>query len=144
MGNAAASDAPPNNAATMRDEGIERLKDGLRRDLGPIICAALDDPKVAEIMVNSDGTVWIDRFGSAVIRSDYAVRPSQAMKVMTSVAALLKKVVNAEMPSLKEYCRSMVAASQVPSRHFPLRLVSISARRRSQYSRWKTISKKAR
>ncbi len=35
----------------------------LRTALGRHIAGALSDPKVIEIMVNPDGTLWLDRLG---------------------------------------------------------------------------------
>lgn len=82
----------------LRDAGIDRLKQGLRRDLGPVISRALDDRLVFEIVVNSDGTVWIERFGRGMEKADFIMPPSQAMKIMTTTASLLKTVVNPERP----------------------------------------------
>ena len=42
----------------------DRQISALRASLGPVILAALNDPKVVEVMVNADGTVWADRVGT--------------------------------------------------------------------------------
>ena len=38
------------SAASMREEGSERLKVQLRRDLGQVICAALDERTTTEVV----------------------------------------------------------------------------------------------
>ena len=40
-----------------------RLLEGLRHACGPLIMGALDDPEVIEIMLNPDGSLWIERYG---------------------------------------------------------------------------------
>ena len=40
-----------------------RLLEGLRHACGPLIMGALEDPEVIEIMLNPDGSLWIERYG---------------------------------------------------------------------------------
>lgn len=100
MSEAGTVEVTARTAASMREEGIERLKVGLRRDLGPVICAALDDRQVTEVVVNSDGTIWIERFGRGMEKADSTMSATQAMRVITTTASLLKNsgVVNASNP----------------------------------------------
>lgn len=86
------------SASAMREEGLDRLKAQLRRELGPVICAALDEPTTTEVIVNSDGTIWVERFGRGMEKEEATLTPAQAMRVMTTTAALLKTVVNAQQP----------------------------------------------
>lgn len=44
-------------------ESKERIKEKIRRELGKQINDALDNDNVIEIMLNSDGTLWIEEFG---------------------------------------------------------------------------------
>lgn len=39
------------------------LLDSLRHNCGALICDALEDPEVIEIMLNPDGRLWIEKFG---------------------------------------------------------------------------------
>lgn len=41
----------------------DRAKEKLRRDLGPVIEKALNDPKTVELMLNADGRLWQERLG---------------------------------------------------------------------------------
>lgn len=86
---------------SLRDQGLERLKEGLRRDFGPVCLAALNDPKVIEVMLNPDGRVWVDRLGEGMRDSGFRMPTSQSMKLFTTVASLLGTVVNAEQPILE-------------------------------------------
>ena len=49
------------------DDGLdissERAKRKLERDMGPLLLAALHDPKTVEIMLNADGRLWQERLG---------------------------------------------------------------------------------
>lgn len=45
---------------TVRRRAIEKVK----KDLGPELMAALNDPNTLEIMLNPDGQLWREEFGS--------------------------------------------------------------------------------
>ncbi|MFN7056466.1 P-type conjugative transfer ATPase TrbB [Hyphomonas sp.] len=51
------SAAPDRTLPSIRQRGV------LEAALGPVLAAALADPSVAEILVNADGAIWIDRAG---------------------------------------------------------------------------------
>ncbi|HHS8251893.1 TPA: P-type conjugative transfer ATPase TrbB [Legionella anisa] len=53
---------PEDAAITVKD----RAKEKLRRDLGPLIENALNDPKTVEIMLNADGRLWQERLGETM------------------------------------------------------------------------------
>ena len=42
----------------------------LRSALGPAIAGWLDEPQVAEIMLNADGRLWVDRLDSGMATND--------------------------------------------------------------------------
>ncbi len=46
-----------------REEHERRITVKLERELGPVVMAALKDPTVIEIMLNPDGTLWVERLG---------------------------------------------------------------------------------
>lgn len=48
----------------MKEEQESRLLQKFRRELGPELVAALDDPEVIEIDLNQDGRVWVERLFS--------------------------------------------------------------------------------
>ena len=45
------------------EEVIRRNLNKLRREMGPAIRKAMDDPDVVEVMLNPDGRVWTDKLG---------------------------------------------------------------------------------
>ena len=47
----------------MRPCDDPRLLEGLRHSCGPLFMNALEDPEVIEIMLNPDGSLWIERYG---------------------------------------------------------------------------------
>ena len=50
----------------IRSEANTRGARMLRTALGPSIAAWLDDPAVAEVMLNPDGRLWVDRLGEGI------------------------------------------------------------------------------
>jgi len=54
------SSEPRSSLATSLDRRIQML----RTAMGPLIAAALEDPDVVEVMLNSDCTLWVDRLSS--------------------------------------------------------------------------------
>ena len=49
------------NNVTACDSTSSRALEKLRRDLGCLICDALDDPTTVEVMLNPDGSLWQER-----------------------------------------------------------------------------------
>ena len=87
---------PPSSAATSLDRRIRML----RTAMGPLIAAALEDPDVVEIMLNPDGSLWIDRLSSG--RSPTGVKLSEAdgERIIRLVAAHVGTEVHRGQPLL--------------------------------------------
>ncbi|WP_017930646.1 P-type conjugative transfer ATPase TrbB [Robiginitomaculum antarcticum] len=92
---------PPNNPVT-----AARTLDMLRSAMGPIMTAALDDPDIIEIMVNPDGALWFDRLGQGCTKSETAVTPQAAERIVRLVGSHINQdvtpsnpIVSAELPS---------------------------------------------
>lgn len=79
----------------------ERLLEGLRRDFGAVCMDALANPKVVELMLNPDGAVWLDEHGQGMHDTGFRMRPSQAMKLFTTIASLLGTTITAKEPILE-------------------------------------------
>ena len=82
------------------DQTHTRQSEALRRAMGAEILTLLADPLVVEIMLNPDGTLWVDRHGggmACVGRID-SVR---ALTIVNTVAAMLDTVVTPERPILE-------------------------------------------
>ena len=80
-----------------RDSRV-RLK--LTREMGSDIAACLGDPQVAEVMLNPDGQLWVERFGQGM-QPFGVMPPSQALAFLSSVAASLHTAITRESPILE-------------------------------------------
>jgi len=52
---------------SMQQEQADRLAEKLRRELGPI-CDYLAEPNVIEVMLNPDGSLWVERLGHKMVQ----------------------------------------------------------------------------
>jgi len=77
-----------------------RQSEALRRAMGVEILAPLDDPKVVEIMLNPDGTLWVDRLGEGM-QQTRRIDAVRALTIVNTVAAMLDTVVTPERPILE-------------------------------------------
>lgn len=78
-----------------------RLKEKLKRELGPTILTALADPNVIEVMVNPDGRLWLDVLGDGMCDTGEKIDPAQSESLLGTVAAMLGTVLNVEHPILE-------------------------------------------
>ena len=58
----------------------------LKSALGPAIASWLDEPNVAEVMLNADGRLWVDRLDSGMARTEERLSPMQAERIIRLVA----------------------------------------------------------
>ncbi|WP_022955697.1 P-type conjugative transfer ATPase TrbB [Perlucidibaca piscinae] len=72
----------------------------LRTALGPTITAALDDPEVVEVMLNPDGTLWLDKLGAGRAPVGLSLSPADAERIIRLVAAHVRAEVHASAPIL--------------------------------------------
>lgn len=90
----------PHEAPTLViGEEQRRLREKLRRELGPLICGLLSEPDVVEIMLNPDGQLWVERQGEHQKPIGH-MPTSQAESAMATVASCLKTVINRDRPIL--------------------------------------------
>ena len=87
-------------ALTARETSFKRAQEQLRRQLGPQICAWLDDPEVIEIMLNADGFIWVERLGKGMTR-EFPMPAFQAEAAMATIAACLNTTITAQNPILE-------------------------------------------
>lgn len=78
----------------------DRAKEKLRRDLGPVIERALNDPKTVEIMLNADGKLWQERLGETM-RCIGKVVETRAESIIKTVAGFHDKEVTRFNPLLE-------------------------------------------
>lgn len=83
-----------------RSAALDRRVRMLRTAMGPVIAQALEDPDVVEIMLNPDGSLWIDRLSTG--RSPMGVKLSAAdgERIIRLVAAHVHAEVHAGKPLL--------------------------------------------
>lgn len=82
------------------ETGLDRSRRMLRTALGPLILARLEDPGVAEVMLNPDGRVWVDRFDQGLVATDLVVSPADGERVVRLVAHHVGVEVHAGRPRL--------------------------------------------
>ncbi len=99
----------------------------LRTAMGPLIASALEDPDVVEILLNPDGSLWIDRLSSG--RAPMGVKLSEAdgERIIRLVAAHVgaevhrgQPLLTAELPETGERFEGVLPPA-VPGPAFALR-----------------------
>jgi type IV secretion system protein VirB11 len=82
------------------ETGRQRSRQMLRTALGPLLLTRLEDPGVAEVMLNPDGRVWIDRFDSGLTPADLSIGPADAERILRLVAHHVGAEIHADRPRL--------------------------------------------
>jgi P-type conjugative transfer ATPase TrbB len=72
----------------------------LRQAMGPIIAAALADPRVVEVMVNPDGKIWIDRIGEGRSYTGQRLDHDDADRILRLLADHVGEVVTKDRPRI--------------------------------------------
>lgn len=72
----------------------------LRTALGPLLLARLEDAGVAEVMLNPDGRVWIDRFDAGLVDAGLSVSADDAERILRLVAHHVAAEIHADQPRL--------------------------------------------
>ncbi|NQY75306.1 MAG: P-type conjugative transfer ATPase TrbB [Candidatus Margulisbacteria bacterium] len=77
-----------------------RIHQKLLRELGNPIISALNDPQIIEIMLNSDGNIWVDSFdnGMSVVGQ---MSPPQSLSMMATIATSLHTTITRDNPILE-------------------------------------------
>lgn len=79
---------------------IQRNLDKLRREMGPDIRKAMDNPKVVEVMLNPDGSVWTDKMGIGMERLGN-MKEVEALQMLGTIAHMLGTVINYHHPKVE-------------------------------------------
>ncbi len=77
---------------------IDRKAQALRQAMGPVIAAALAEPKVVEVMVNPDGKIWVDRVGEGRRDSGHVLGTDDAERILRLLADHSGEVVTRDRP----------------------------------------------
>ena len=79
---------------------LDRQTRMLRSAMGPTIAAALADPEIIEVLLNPDGSLWLDRLGEGRKPSGQSLSAADAERIIRLVAAHLRTEVHAGRPIL--------------------------------------------
>src|SRR5829696_4526486 len=124
------------------DERLRRLTRKLREELGEEICDALDDPTVVEIVVNDDGSLFIERLGERMVKVREGFDAKRAEAIIGTIASFLSTTCTRESPILSGEMPTLGAAFKACSpRLSPARALR-SARRPRRCSRSRSMSSK--
>ena len=72
----------------------------LRSALGRPILEALDDPEVVELMLNPDGSLWVDRLKSGLANTGCVLSPEDGERIIRVVAHHVGLATHADAPRL--------------------------------------------
>jgi len=86
----------PPTAATSLNRRVRML----RTALGPVIGEALNDPDVVEIMLNPDGSLWIDRLSTGRSPMGVQLPAADGERIIRLIAAHVRTEVHAGKPLL--------------------------------------------
>ncbi len=94
---------------TLSNQVCQRLDQMLKTAFGDIISKALKDSHVTEIMVNPDGTLWIETLSKGRINSMARIEPEEIERIIRLVAGSIATditdtapIISAELPGTGE------------------------------------------
>jgi P-type conjugative transfer ATPase TrbB len=90
----------PDKSASSAATSLDRRIRMLRTAMGPAIARALEDPEVVEVLLNPDGSLWLDRLGTGRAPTGLTITPADAERIIRLVAAHVRAEVHAGMPIL--------------------------------------------
>jgi type IV secretion system protein VirB11 len=97
------------------EEALERRRTMLRTAFGPAIAEALADPHVAEVMVNPDGRLWLDRLDRGRVDTGMVLQWSDTERIIRLVASHIRlevhdrsPIVSAELPDTGERFEGLI------------------------------------
>jgi P-type conjugative transfer ATPase TrbB len=82
------------------DVELSRSRKMLRTALGPLLLARLEDPGVAEVMLNPDGRVWVDSFEGGLADAGLVLSAADGERILRLVAHHVGAEIHAGRPRL--------------------------------------------
>jgi type IV secretion system protein VirB11 len=82
------------------EEALQRILEKLRREAGPKVMAALNDPSVVEVLLNPDRNLWIERLGGNM-QCEGIFERTAAENLVATVASYHSLIANRENPVLE-------------------------------------------
>jgi P-type conjugative transfer ATPase TrbB len=92
--------ARPKEPTSPQATSLDRRIRMLRTAMGPEIAQALEDPDVVEIMLNPDGSLWIDRLSSGRAPLGISLSAADGERIIRLVAAHVRTEVHPGKPLL--------------------------------------------
>lgn len=77
-----------------------RLIEKLKREMGPVCLNALNNQNVIEIMLNSDGTLWVEEIGEP-IQQVGVLEETKAKALLGTIASYLNTTITAQNPIIE-------------------------------------------
>lgn len=90
----------PKDPTSPQAASLDRRIRMLRTAMGPEIAQALEDPDVVEIMLNPDGSLWIDRLSSGRAPMGISLSAADGERIIRLVAAHVRTEVHSGKPLL--------------------------------------------
>jgi type IV secretion system protein TrbB len=84
---------------SIREKQTRRLAESMKRQLGAL-CGLLHESDVVELMLNADGTVWVEHLGQPMQPAG-TMPPATAESFIATVASTLRSTVTRENPILE-------------------------------------------
>ena len=78
----------------------QRLIEKIKIELGSLCLAALENPNVIEIMLNSDGTLWIEELGKPIIHIG-SMKETKVKALLGTIASYLNTTITSQNPILE-------------------------------------------
>lgn len=92
--------AAPNDVRSSAATSLDRRIRMLRTAMGPVIAQALDDADVIEIMLNPDGSLWVDRLSTGRAPMGVQLSAADGERIIRLIAAHVHTEVHAGKPLL--------------------------------------------
>jgi Flp pilus assembly CpaF family ATPase len=70
------------------EEQLRRLDSKLKREFGPFIVKALENPGTQDICVNSDGRIWVEETGKRLYDTEEDITPENLAAALGTIAAM--------------------------------------------------------
>lgn len=89
------------NNITICDSTSSRALEKLRRDLGGLICDALEDPTTVEVMLNPDGSLWQEKLSEKSFQIG-TLEWARGEAIIKNVASYYNKIATPDTPFVEE------------------------------------------
>jgi len=89
-----------NPSGSTAETSQERLIKKIKIELGPLCLKALENPNVIEIMLNSNGTLWIEELGKPIIQVG-SMQESKVKALLGTIASYLNTTITSANPILE-------------------------------------------